>query len=45
MLVDLTQESADLHMGLALVLEHLQFQGGLRWVVKVSLNVLTIYHS
>lgn len=38
--VDLTQERTNLHVGLAAVLEHLEFQGWLLWVVEVFLKIV-----
>lgn len=40
--VNLAQQGTDLHMGFALVLQHLQSQRGLFWVAEVALHVFTV---
>ena len=39
-LVDLRVEGTDLHVSLALVFEHLEFEGGVCWVIEVVLHIL-----
>ena len=40
MFVHLREEGTDLHVSLALVLQHFQLQGGISWIVEVVLDVL-----
>ena len=41
-LMDLTEQSTDLHMGFALVLQHLQLQRWLFRIVEVLLHEVTL---
>ena len=38
--VDLTEQGAYLHVRFAFVLQHLEAQGGLFWVVKIVLHII-----
>lgn len=42
MLVNLTQESTDLHVSFALIFEHLKTERRLFWVVEVRLKVFAL---
>ena len=42
MLMDLRVESADLHVRLALVLEHFKLEGWIYRVIEVVLNILAV---
>ena len=42
MLMDLRVKSTDLHVRLALVLEHFQFERWIYRIIEVVLNILTV---